>query len=80
MVTGPRLMGTCVCVNGVYVYSSPACVKTEKWPSNVDEMTENGKEEGKDRWKGLTVDVLGRGREHGLQINACLSITKDLLL
>lgn len=57
------------------MYRSPACEKTEKWPSNVDEMTENGKDEGKDRWKVLTVDVLGRDTEHGLQLNACLPIT-----
>lgn len=49
------------------MHRSPACEKIEKWASNVDEMTESGKDEGKDRWDVLTVAVLVSHREKGLQ-------------
>lgn len=49
------------------MYRSPACEKIEKWESNVDEMTESGKDEGKDRWDVLTVAVVVNHRNQGPQ-------------
>lgn len=43
---------------GGHAYRSTACETIENMASNVDEMTESGKDEGKDRWDVLTVAVL----------------------
>lgn len=41
--------------------------KTEKWASNIDEMTERGKDDEKARWDVRTVAVLVNHRKQGPQ-------------